>query len=301
MLQMIRNLPGVKWYCVCLTGFALLLLQSCSVIDPAEKAPAYIAVDTFYFDPVPAQAEMGSSTSTRIRDVWYYLDDEFQGAYELPARFPVLKTGTMRMILKPGIALNGISATRSPYPFYRGLVLDTTVVENGTLSFTPTASYFDSVKCSFCESFDGSGFSMTATTLSDTIMYQLPPGDAQIFEGTSSGVAYLDTDYSIFEITSSSAYDLPGAQTAVFLEFDYKINQPMQAGLFVNFNSAPSEKINIITLNPTDEWKKIYVQLGYTVSAYPTAVSFQVYFGAIKDPDVSQGIFYLDNIKVVHF
>ncbi|MBK8417204.1 MAG: hypothetical protein IPL22_23410 [Bacteroidetes bacterium] len=58
---------------------------------------------------------------------------------------------------------------------------------NGTVKLNPVTSYFDAVACNYCESFDGAGFSMTATVQSDTVMYQLPAGDPNIFEGNSSG------------------------------------------------------------------------------------------------------------------
>jgi hypothetical protein len=243
---------------------------------------------------------MGSSSSVKIKDVWVYVDNAFQGAYELPARFPVLNTGEHRVLLSPGILLNGIASTRSPYPFYRGHFEDVNLAANGELKMNPVTSYFDSVKCNYCEDFEGVGFSLTATTTSDTVMYQLPDGDPGIFEGSGSGVVYVDSDNPKFEVTSTTAYGLPGSGAAVFLELDYKINQHMSVGLLINSPGLPTKQEVNITLNPTETWNKIYVQLGYTVSAYPNS-TFQIFFGAIKDPAVTKGEFYFDNIKVVSY
>lgn len=278
----------------------LFSLQSCDLINPDETAPGYIQVDSISFDPVPTAGTTGSSKSKNIKDVWVYIDNEFQGVYELPAKFPVLKTGTSNITLSPGILINGIAATRTPYPFYDGFRQNVTIPELGTVTINPVASYFDSVKCSYKEEFEGSGFSLTATSLSDTVMYQTMAGDVNNFEG-QCGVVVLENDDTFFEVTSTTAYDLPGSGAAVFLEFDYKVNQVMTAGIFIVNATGNPTQVAIINLNPTETWKKIYVQLGYTVSAYPNATGYKVFFGAAKNPDVDTSVFYLDNIKVVHF
>ena len=296
--EFMRTVKLLHWKYLMLV---LLILPGCNIINPDEDPPCYIKIDSFTFNPTPTITEMGSSSSTRIRDVWVYVDYEFQGAYELPVRFPVLKTGSRQVTLSPGIALNGIASTRSPYPFYKGLTQVMDLPANGEVKIEPVISYFDSVKCNFCEDFEGIGFSLTSTGNSDTIMYQLPPGDPDIKEGNGSGVVYLDNVGTRFEITSTTAYDLPGSGAAVFLELDYKINQAMNAGLFINTTGLTPQQIPLISLNPTNTWNKIYIQLGYTVSGYPNADSFQIYFNALKDPSVSKSEFYLDNIKVVSF
>jgi hypothetical protein len=278
-----------------------LLLASCNLINPSEQAPAYIEIEQFDYDPTPTLQEMGPSTSTKIKDVWVYVDNQFQGTYELPARFPLLKTGTSKLVLVPGIYLNGISSTRSPYPFYKGSDHEINVPENGTVQINPVTSYFDLVNCSYCESFEGTGFSLTPTSQSDTVIYQLPAGDPEIFEGAGSGVVYLQTADSKFEVTSTSDYDLPGAGAPVFLEFDYKINQEMEIGLIVNIPGAASIKVPVIIIRPSLTWNKIYIQLGNKVSSYGNNARFNVYFAGDKDPSVLKSIFYLDNIKVVNF
>ncbi|HEX5003373.1 MAG TPA: hypothetical protein VFW78_12835 [Bacteroidia bacterium] len=293
---MIRNFKAVLAACS-----LTVLLASCDFINPDEPAPSYIQVDTFPFDPSPTAAVMGPSPSSKIKDIWVYVDGEFQGTYELPARFPVLKSGEADVILAPGILLNGIAATHSPYPFYKASQHSVTLTENGTVTIAPTTRYFDYTECSFCEDFEGSGFSLVKTGSSDTIMYQLPSGSPDIFEGTSSGVVYLDANHTKFEVSSTTDYLLPGSGKPVYLELNYKINQTMQVGLFVNLPGPSVEQIPVINLNATSTWNKIYIELGYIVTPYAqTATGFKIYFGALKDPGVALPVFYLDNIKVVN-
>jgi|SRR5688572_736006 len=276
------------------------LFQGCDVINPEESAPSYIEVNSFNYSHTTTNISNCPSLSSNIKDVWVYIDDKFQGAYELPARFPVLKTGDTRVILSPGIFLNGIAATRSPYPFYRPHISQVDLPENGTLKIEPTTSYFDSVGCAYCEDFSGSGFSLTATNQSDTVMYQTSSSDPNNFEG-QCGVVYIDSANQVFEVTSTSAYDLPGSGAAVYVELDYKINHPMVVGLYIVSPGTADQRTALVTLNPTEEWNKVYIQLGYTVSAYPNASGYKVFLGSILDPSIANPVFYVDNIKVVHF
>lgn len=283
-----------------LSTYLFFAISSCNIINPDEDAPGYIEINEFTFDTIPNSIEMGSSKSTKIKDVWVYVDNDFVGAYELPAHFPILKTGNKKILLTPGIEMNGIAATRSPYPFYKGFVTESLIPENGKLTINPSTQYFDATQCAFCESFDGSGFSLSPTDQSDTIMYQLTANDPNIFEGASSGVVYLDTSNTRFEFCSTSFYELPGAGAAVFLEMDYKCTQNMQIGLYIELPSG-LEQVPIYTLNPSQNWNKIYIQLGYVVSAYSYSDKFKIYFKGTKNDGSQKESFYFDNIKVVHF
>jgi len=247
-----------KWLFV-MVFFSVWNLSSCNLINPEENAPGFIEVNDFVFNPTPTSIEMGSSNSSRISDVWVYVDNKFLGAYELPARFPVLKTGKQKILLTPGIELNG------------------------------------------CESFDGSGFSLAPTDQSDTIMYQLAPGDSNVFEGAGSGAVYLDTANTQFEFSSTTFYELPGSGAAVYLEMDYKCSQEMQIGLFIDLPSSGLEQVPIYNINPSQNWNKIYIQLGYVVSTYSYSNKFKIYFKGIKNNGNQKASFYFDNIKVVHF
>lgn len=279
----------------------LLLVSSCNIINPDEDQPAYVKIEPFTFDPLPASQEMGLSASTKIKDAWVYIDGDFHGVYELPAQFPILETGNRKLSILPGILLNGIAGTRSPYPFYKGSEYSGDFTPGSLTTITPKTEYFELAECTYCESFEGSGFSLTNTANSDTIMYQLPAGNPNVFEGAGSGAAYLTTENSLFEVASTTSFLPPGAAAPVYLELDYKINQEMTVGLFVLRPGLEQLQIPVVTLRPTTGWNKVYIQLGYTVSSYPTASGFKLFFGAIKDPATTQSEFYLDNIKVVNF
>lgn len=278
----------------------LFATSACNLINPNEDAPGYLTINKFSFDPAPGAQEFGPSASTKIKDAWIYIDGDFHGVYELPAKFPVLETGNRDLLVLPGILLNGIAGTRSPYPFYKGSNHSLNIPANGTAEINPATQYFDLAGCTYCESFEGAGFSLSPTSQSDTIMYLLPPSDPDVFEGAGSGAAYLTKENSIFEVASTSTFTPPGSSQPVYLEMDYKINQEMKVGLIVIRSGETDVQVPIITLRPNEEWNKVYVQLGYTVSSYPNA-TFKLFIGALKSPETTKSEFFIDNIKVVNF
>ena len=82
-----------------------------------------------------------NGVTDNITDAWVYLNDNLQGVYELPANFPVLAKGNQTLRVKAGIKLNGISSTRSPYPFYESFIdtidlkLNETIIIDSIIGF----------------------------------------------------------------------------------------------------------------------------------------------------------------------
>jgi hypothetical protein len=60
----------------------VLVLSSCQKEDTVD-IPTYLKIDNIVLDE-------GNTTSI-ITDAWVYVNDQLQGVYELPAKFPVLE------------------------------------------------------------------------------------------------------------------------------------------------------------------------------------------------------------------
>jgi len=97
----------------------LLLLLVAFVItscNPDEREPAYLIINSV---SVSSNPQTQGSNCSNVKDVWVYVDNQYLGTYQLPARIPVLEEGTKNVILRAGILENGISATHSAYPLYK--------------------------------------------------------------------------------------------------------------------------------------------------------------------------------------
>lgn len=272
------------------SGIILLFLSSCEVLDPQEQVPCYIYIDTIDLN---TDYLTEGSTSSKFTDAWVYIDDEPLGAYELPATIPILKEGGHEVKIRGGIKLNGIAATRAPYIMcnfntqYIDLQLDKIV----TLS--PTVSYFTALNFKWKEDFENAGVSLTNTSASDTSI-QISTDPSKVFEGNQSGVVYLDANNPYFEAVSSSAYTLPLAD--VFLELNYKCNNPFSIGIYAAGNQTP---YTTLFLNPSEQWNKIYINLANEIGALHSN-PYNIFISMAKSESVDFPELYLDNIKLIH-
>jgi hypothetical protein len=273
---------------------SLWLLSSCNIINPAEPVPGYVKVEKFTITPVPS---LGTD-SNKITDVFAYTDTKFQGSYELPAQFPVIETGTREMIFFAGIIVNGISNTRADYPFYDSYKQTVNLEPGKIITINPVIKYSENVVASWLESFQGAGVSLLKFSGTDIEITKLPPADVNNYEGIS-GVVYLKDAQTHFKISTDTSYNLPKANSAVFLEMNYKCNNTFAIGMIAVTGTATYE-IPVISINKKENWNKIYIELGSIVKAYVDANYFKIYFEAYKEDGVANAEFYFDNFKLLH-
>jgi hypothetical protein len=280
-----------------------LVLFSCEK-GSEEDIPSYISLDTISLNP-----EGQGTSSQKITDAWVFLDDVLIGAFELPfTNVPVLKAGKHQLKIFPGIKMNGIAATRVPYTFYSPVEKEITLIRDSIIDLGTGGSlkvkYSPNTKFAWQEDFEQSAVSIDSTARSlyhlqrtdDPLLVFHQPGEYN----SSSGIVLVPSDTGIFECVSHDSFVLPVTGTDVFLEFNYKTNNSVTVGLFVN-NPAQTIQEPIITLNPNTAWNKIYINLTSTVIQYQNASDFRVFFGIVKDSNVDEAQFLVDNIKLVHF
>ena len=278
--------------------FALIFMSSCELYNPAEPTPAYIHIDKFILNT--AYLTEGSN-SHKITDAWVYIDDQLLGCFELPATFPVIAEGTHSVKIRPGIKVNGIAATRSPYPFYSKHEQLVDFQAGTTVTLTPSVSYLATTRFAFLEDFEGAGVTIAATSNSDTSfqeIYSITP-DPNVFEGTSSGVAYIDATRTFFECATVAKYPLPINGSYVFLEFNYKCNYEFTVSV-IAYGTSSSAQYTALNLNPSSNWNKAYIYLTPNVSGAFTAVDYKIAWGMLNSSGTDSAALLLDNIKLVY-
>jgi hypothetical protein len=273
--------------------FIHIILNSCSVFDKEEKIPSYIQIK---------QANLQTNYSTeganthKINDVWINIDGNLQGIYEIPVTFPVLETGKRIITIRAGIKVNGIAASRAPYPFYEFLNIDTILPEKEIVVINPTFKYKENIKFAWIEDFQGNGYSLERMIGSDTLL--MVQADSN---NSKYGVFCIDAVKQKFYYKSSEAYQLPKNGSAVFLELDYRCNHPFTIGLLVNkLQSSVAHDIIIINPHP-NTFNHIYIDLTYTVTSNMDAVDFNIIFRGVLQDGYTDGKIEIDNIKLIHF
>jgi len=303
-----QKVQGLKLYTkpylplVVLIIAGLVIFQGCYKFSGTQTVPAYLSIDAF--NVTSNYAEEGTNSS-KITDVWVYVDDGLIGVFELPAMFPVLAEGKHKLEIRPGIKINGISSTRVPYPFYSPIVYDEFdfVPEQETTLGTLTTSYATGLKFQWMEDFEQPDISFQEISTSDTVIKRTSPeNNPEAFLSPNSrysGVISLTEEKPVYGAASYNSFDMPTSPGAVVvLEMDVKTNNIFSVSLLMRIYDEFKE-IPLLFVNYSDEWTKIYINLGPNISLNPNASDYKVLFRAEIDPDVTDAEMYIDNLKIV--
>lgn len=304
---------GFKVYniAVVLSLLSILLLAGCYKFEGNDTIPAYVSIDeinlTTYYP------EQGTN-SEDVDDVWVYVDDGLLGIYEFPAEgkpliFPALVSGKHKLEIRPGIKLNGISSTRVPYPFYEPIIFEDYdfIPENEAIVEDPnnlgvlTTTYTPETQFVWIEDFEEADISLD--NYGDTIIERtLPENNPIAFLSANSrfsGEINLTTERPSYTATSYNSFDVQTAGTVVVMEMNFKTENFLQVGLLIRDEYEVHEK-SLVIMNHTDEWKKIYINLGSNLSLYPSALDYKVIFRAGLSSGNSEAKILIDNIKIVY-
>jgi hypothetical protein len=286
--------------------FALLaataLLSSCYKFEGDQTVPAYIRTDSI---GLTTNYQENGTNSHYIKDVWVYVDDVLLGAYELPAVLPALYQGQHKLTIKPGIKINGISSTRAPYPFYNPIIYeDFNFIPDSVFNLgIPTTEYAENLNFMWMEDFETPGLSITETSASDTnIVRTQPAGNPEAFlseYSRRSGVIHLTTDARIYSASSLNSFPIPKQGSPTLLEVNFKSDNYFNVGIIIQENSTYI-KIPLVILNHSEQWNKIYINIGPNLSLHPNATDFKIFFETSLESDKNSAVIYLDNIKLIN-
>lgn len=287
----------MRLFLIFVSLFSLSLLLACDIINPEEEIPAYIASDSAV---LITNYDIQGSNAHNITDAWIYVNGKLVGVFEMPFSIPVLAAGMQSVVIQAGIKNNGIAASRVVYPFYAKYSFDTLFTAAQVMHITPRFEYRD-VTFAMKEDFEDLGIAFAVSAQSDTSI-SLVSG-AQAFEGNSMHFA-LDSIRNIFECRSTDLYNLPYGKK-VYLEMTFKNNDYFTFGLFARKYNGGADieiRVPIITLNPTDTYKTIYISLADAITSNSTAYDFRLYYtcshseGSLNDTTHV----FIDNVKLIY-
>lgn len=276
---------------------------SCELYNPTEPIPAYIHIDKITLAknvtgfPNSSTGDEGS-LSHKITDAWVYIDEQLIGCFELPVTFPVLYEGNHQIRIRAGIKVNGIAATRAPYPFYNDFSQSISLEKGTRVNLAPGVTYNENTHFSIMENFESVGHTMIKSIHSDTTLQVLTSPDPYVFEGNKSGIAYIEPAHK-FECISVDSFLLPKGGASVFLEFNYKSNYNFIVGVIAN-GSASTQQFEALSFNPSSTWNKAYVNLTPTISGTYSANNYKITIGMINNTNSDSLALLLDNIKLVY-
>jgi len=274
-----------------------LFSQGCNVINPKEQIPTYIHIDTFRFDVNPLLPNI--STSHLINSVCVYYNNNLIGSYDLPATFPIKTagdSGTGKLEIAPGIAVNGQNNLLDIYPFYQIDTSTFTIQPGKIINHLPRTLYYTGAKVTKISDFEGPvNFSLSAGQI--PMVKVTDP--AIVFEGAASGSISLNAvgDSSVDSSTVAS-FVIP--EGAAFVEFNYKSDVPFYVGLQANYNTIHSTPYYLVGISPISHWQKFYVNVATFAATYK-ATTYTLYIKAVLAEGQTSGRLLLDNIQLVTF
>lgn len=284
-----------------LSHLLLLLLfatTSCEKFSGDQTIPSYLNIQSISI--TTDYANQGTASSI-ITDAWIYVDDDFLGAYELPCRVPVLKTGKHQVTVLPGIKKNGIASTRTNYTFYNSIKKTVNLIQDSVVSMGALVStYLSTTIFPFREDFEGLSIGLDTTQRSTTNILLTAPGSPETFEREHSGKVVLDdTAHSFFECQTHNEYPIP-TTAPVYLEMNFNTTNSITVGI-ITYSYSALYQIPVLTLNPTNgAWKKIYIDLSTSLWAYQGVTTFRVYLGTFIDSGQTQSTILFDNFKILY-
>ncbi len=275
--------------------FLCVSLTSCEKFTGDQTVPAYLSIDSIY---ISTDYYTQGTASQHITDAWVYVDDDFLGAYELPARFPVLKNGKHVVKVWPGIKKNGIAATRWNYEFYVPVQKNVNFTPDSTSKIGVLKSNYQTTTIfSWMEDFENVSMTLDTTSRSSAFIDKTKPGSALTFQGNHSGMVVLDSLHDFFECQTHNEYIIPYAP--VYLEMNFNTSNTLTIGVFT-YGYTTLYQTPIITLGSTKGiWKKIYIDLTNSLNAYTGMTTYRVYMGTFKDQGMKRDTILFDNFKLV--
>ena len=267
--------------------------SACELISPDEKTPSFLKIDSISLATTASEGPADHN----IVDAWVFNNEQLVGIFELPAIVPILSEGEANIRIRGGIKLNGQVGTRIPYLYTQDYTGTLELFPDSQVHLNPTISFHDDINFPWIEDFEGVGLALSETTISDGRLERIDNEDA--FDGESFKLS-LSESQLIVECRFSEAQPLPAGGTPVMMEFTYRSNHTLIAGIFSR-DQTGTFQVPIIVLSPSEDWNRVYVNLTDIVSSNSGFFEHQPYFGFIRDEDhEGEAFVILDNIRVLH-
>ena len=275
---------------------AAFFAQGCNLINPAEKVPTYIRLDSFKVKT--NEPSRTGSASSRITSAFVYVDNSFIGAYDVPSNIPLLLDKNAVVTFTPGINYSGLKSYQYIYPFYSSDTITVKYAPGKTVNYSAYAKYTDAAQFRWIEDFETGNSLTELDENSDTDTSLIRVTDpTKVFEGGGAGQIILSSTKPVSESINNK--DITVKQGESFIEVNYRGNVAFEIGLQTTINGALYYE-PIAGANASESWNKIYMGLQSFLGTYNASAVRVIMKAKLPDGQTS-GYIYLDNIKVITY
>ena len=158
---------------------------------------------------------------------------------------------------------------------------------------------YNSCTFNLLEDFDQAGIRLIRSPYYTDSIHIISDPSVGLLEKNCGAALLSANDPSFWFQSNDSMYFPQGCN--MYEELNYKSNYPFTVGLQAFIDGvAVNNGDDIIILNPSATWQKIYVNLGLASALEPSATWFKIYmYGVLDLTKQSSAAIYFDNIKVI--
>lgn len=278
----------------------MILFSGCRKFDPKIDAPSYLEIRDY--EVITDSLTQGTDVQS-FTDVFVSSSTKSYGYYPIPGKIPVPLEGATYLSLRPAILVNGVKFLRVDYPVMKGCDSVLPLKRGEVLPFTPVFKYFSGMTFPLVESFEGNlNYNLKNSDATDTFTARIDTANAVY--GAQCLMMRMDASHTVTQVQSTYGFSLPTNGPSIYLEFNYKGNFQLEAGLIGSSSQGSivnSSQRSAGGVNPSGTWKKMYINLTDIVRTPPYFSYYFLYFYTAKnfDPSVANPQVFIDNVKVV--
>lgn len=276
------------------------LFWGCTKNDPKIDVASYLEISDY---KVVTDSVLQGTNVHSFVNVLVFSKTKNYGYFPLPGKIPLPLSGETFVNIRPAIKVNGIQFLRIDYPLMAGYDTVLQLEKGKTIKLSPVFNYYTNATFPVIEDFEKStGFTVKNTNAADTFTTVIDTANA--IYGNKCLKIRLNSSNTICQVQSSSGFSLPTNGSPVYVEFNFKSNFKVDIGL-IGSNSPGvlgTDQRFVGGANPSDTWKKMYIDLTPAAATPPKYNYYFLYFYTMTayDLDVPNPEIYIDNIKVVH-
>lgn len=275
--------------------FVALILLSCSKNNPD---PSWIEIKEWNL--ISNKTNKEGELSHNFSNAYIEVDDETIGFFELPIKLPILKSGEHKLKIYPVVLNNGISASKTIYPFCQPYQIDVTLNQNQTLSISPTTTYYTDCKF-WIEDFEDAGIKIKTEDGYGAILST--GNDTKYLKyGSNYGQIIVTNENPIWQGKTTTNSTLPQGRN-IYMEVDYLNSNTLLTGVYVS-NSTENKYNPNVALNAQDKsnlkWKKVYIDLRQMISYSTSGSIFEQYFNVTNSSTTDSNFVLIDNVKLIY-
>ena len=294
--------------------------------NPQMEIPSYIWIDSVDFQ-VSDPTSQGTA-SHRITDVRVTANGQSLGFYQLPAKIPILESGSTKLNIHACIMEGGVSIKRREYPFYTPYIVTADLKKGEIDTLRPSFKYTDGehgAQFINIENFESAGMLYVAygqsaplnRTSDNALMFHFPK-EINNYSGLVELPYYNDTlkeNVYFFEIRSINPIELNAfTLNTCLMELNFRITHHVEIGMIAHsaLSTIADRQIPLANLTGYDDinntsvsnnvWKKVYINFTDQILNYSSNYqmkNFDVYIRATVE-EKKQARFLFDNIKMVY-